>query len=281
MAQTRTKEESYYVASLAKGLRVLRALADADGGLSQSELADRLGLPLPTVFRLLKTLEAEGFVETDAGRRFKPSIAVLTLGFGALRASNLVEIARGPLEELAEKSGETVNLGVLVGGRVIYTHRILKRSLDTAAVHVGTPLPTPCNSIGKLLLATLDDDTLRQLEPEMDFAPCQGPRAPASLAELIDELGTIRAKGWALQDQEVAWGVRSVAAPVRDENGGIPAGISVPVQSSQWSATQLVKRFLPLALDTAQEISARLGFSGPWPDEIVPTAPPASTRAAE
>lgn len=255
-------EKSYTVAALAKGLRVLTLFSESNRQLRLSEIADRANMPTPTAFRLLRTLESEGYVEQDAEGRFRPGPAVLSLGFAALRASSLIDAAALPLQELAECTGETVNLGVLVRDHVLYLHRIRNQDLVTADLQVGSALPAVCSSMGKVLLAALPPDDLEQTLSHADLGKCGGPRAPLSIEEVRSDLEGVRDQGWALQDQQVAHGIRSVAAPVRGPVGSTVAAINLTVQTTRWSCEELVTRFLPRTLETAAQISLRLGYRG-------------------
>jgi IclR family pca regulon transcriptional regulator len=184
----------------------------------------------------------------------------LTLGFAALRASSLVEAAAAPMQALAGRTGETVNLGVLVGARVLYLHRIRNRDLVTADLQVGSTLPAACASKGKVLLAALSSNEQEQRLRQADFHECRGPRAPSSIEEVRRDLDAVRERGWAIQDQQVAHGIRSVAAPIRGPLGSTVAAINLTVQAARWSVDDLIERFLPSTLQTAEAISRRLGY---------------------
>lgn len=253
-------ENSYTVAALAKGLRVLSLFSEQQRQLRLSEIAELAQLPVPTAFRLLRTLQSEGYVEQDVEGRFRPGAAVLTLGYAALRASSLVEAAAVPMQELADSTEETVNLGVLVGTHVLYVHRIRNRDLVTANLQVGSILPAACASMGKILLASLPPDELEQRLQQVDCLECKGPRAPSSLEEVRKDLDRVREQGWAIQDQQVAHGIRSVAAPVRARRGAAIAAVNLTVQAARWSVNDLMERFLDPTIQTAQEISRRLGY---------------------
>jgi IclR family transcriptional regulator, pca regulon regulatory protein len=252
---------SYTVSALAKGLRVLSVFSEQRRELRLVDVAELTGLPTPTVFRLLKTLEAEGYVEQLAGGRFRPGRYVLTLGYAALEGEEVVGAASVPLQRLADQTAETVNLGVLVGTSVLYLTRIKNADLVTANLQVGSTLPAAGTSLGKVLLAGLPDAELKTRMKEVDLSACDGPNAPRSLAQLRHRLEEVRERGWALQDEEVAHGLRSIAAPVHDRTG-VVASINVAVQASRWTSDQLVERFLTPLLAAADDISGRLGHLG-------------------
>jgi IclR family transcriptional regulator, pca regulon regulatory protein len=253
---------SYTVSALAKGLRVLSIFSEQRRDLRLVDVAALTGFPTPTVFRLLKTLETEGYIEQLAGGRFRPGPYVLTLGYAALQGEEVVGAASLPLQRLADQTAETVNLGVLVGASVLYLTRIKNADLVTANLQVGSTLPAAGTSLGKVLLAALSDPDLDARIEQVDLSACHGPHAARSVAQLRHRLEEVRERGWAMQDEEVAHGLRSIAAPVQDRTG-VVAAINVAVQASRWTSDQLVERFLPPLLAAAGDISRRLGHMSP------------------
>ena len=159
---------------------------------------------------------------------------------------------------LAQRTGETVNLAVLTGDRVLYLIRLRNSDLVTANIQVGSTLPAVHTSIGKLLLAHLDDKELRARVTDASFAANHGPNAKVSLAELKAELGTIREQGWAMQDEELAYGLRSVAGPIATPDGRVVAGVNLAVQSRDWSTQRIIRELKPVVLATCAEISELL-----------------------
>jgi IclR family pca regulon transcriptional regulator len=182
----------------------------------------------------------------------------------ALRSLDLVGVAGPKLQRLGESTGETVNLAVLTGDRVLYLVRLRNSDLVTANIQVGSTLPAVTTSIGKLLLADLDEEDLRSRITAASFSGQQGPNAKVSLEELRDELGQIREQGWSLQDEELAHGLRSIAGPVMGANGRVVAGVNIAVQARDWSSQRIIRELKPVVLATCAEISALMstGQSG-------------------
>ncbi len=251
----------YRVEALARGLRILSVFSEGQRSLRITDIARLSGLPVPTAFRLLRTLEEEGFIERGTDSVYVPGVAVLSLGFAALRSSSVVEAADKPLRDLAASTGETVNLAVLVASEILYLQRILNTDLVIANLQLGSRLPACCTSMGKLLLACLPEAQLRERVDEAGLSACKGPRAARTFAELDQRLAEIRDRGWAMQDEEVAHGLRSIAAPVRDSTRRTVAAINIAVQASRFTPDQLAERLLPPLLATAQQISSRLGYT--------------------
>lgn len=248
----------YRVEALAKGLRVLTLFDERRPAWRVTELAVAADLPVPTVYRMVMTLAAEGYLDALPSGEYRPGVRALALGTAALRSLDLVEIATPKLQQLGEAVGETVNLAVLTGNQVLYLVRLRNSDLVTANIQVGSTLPAVSTSIGKLLLAHLDEAELASRLTEEAFRH-SGPRAKASLDELRPELAAIRAQGWAVQDEELAPGLRSVSGPVVGPDGRVVAGANVAVHSRDWSVQGLTRELRPALLDTCRDISALLG----------------------
>jgi IclR family transcriptional regulator, pca regulon regulatory protein len=248
----------YRVEALAKGLRLLSLFDEQRPTWRVTDMASVAGLPVPTVYRVVMTLTAEGYLDHLPNGDYRPGVKTLTLGTAALRSLDLVGLARPKLEQLGESTGETVNLAVLTGDRVLYLVRLRNSDLVTANIQVGSTLPAVTTSIGKLLLAYLDDAELRARVTPQSFAAQHGPNAKVSLDELREELAKIREQGWAMQDEELAYGLRSVAGPIRGSDGRVVAGVNLAVQARDWSNQRIVRELRPAVLESCQEISALL-----------------------
>jgi IclR family transcriptional regulator, pca regulon regulatory protein len=246
------------VEALAKGLRILSLFDEKRPSWRVSDLAAAAGLPMPTVYRAVMTLAAEGYLDHLPNGDYRPGVRTLTLGTAALRSLDLVAIATPKLQQLAQRTGETVNLAVLSGDRVLYLVRLRNSDLVTANIQVGSTLPAVHTSIGKLLLGYLDEADLRARVTDASFAANSGPNAKLSLAELLDELRAVREQGWAMQDEELAYGLRSVAAPIISPDGRVLAGVNLAVQARDWSAQRIVRELRPAVLATCAEISGLL-----------------------
>jgi IclR family transcriptional regulator, pca regulon regulatory protein len=255
----------YRVEALAKGLRILSLFDEQRPSWRVSDLATAAGLPMPTVYRVVMTLTSEGYLDHLPNGDYRPGVRALTLGTAALRSLDLVGIATPKLQELGQHTRETVNLAVLTGDRVLYLIRLRNSDLVTANIQVGSTLPAVHTSIGKLLLAYLDNDELEARITEASFSANHGPNAKLSLAELRAELGVIRDQGWAMQDEELAYGLRSVAGPITGPDGSVVAGVNLAVQARDWSPQRIVRELKPTVLAVCTEISGLLshGTFGP------------------
>ncbi|MFF5497825.1 IclR family transcriptional regulator [Streptomyces aquilus] len=254
-------KRSYHVEALAKGLRLLGLFSEQRPAMKLSDMAAETGVPLPTAFRLAATLVSEGYLEQLPDGAYRPAPKVLTLGFSALRGLDLVQLADGPLRRLAETTGQTVNLGTLSDDCVLYLIRLRNSDLVTANIQVGSRLPAVSTSIGKMLLSGLDDAELEGRLTEESFARATGPNAIRSVADLRGALAVIREQGWAVQDEELAYGLRSVAAPIMDATGTMVAAVNMAVPAREFPAQRLVAELRPALLDTCREVSRLLGGS--------------------
>lgn len=251
----------YRIKALARGLEVLRCWDGSRGELHLTDIAEKACLPLPTTLRIVRTLVASAFLEPTEDGGYRPGLAALRLGFAALDGMDIVRVAERPLHELAERTMETINLGVLDDVDIRYLLRIRNADLVTADIRVGSRLPASCTSMGKMLLAHLPDDQLAELLQRLDLNAGRGPNAAHGRSSLVAELGPIRTWGWSSQDEELAYGLRSVAVPIRDRSGAVVAAVNMAVPATRWSMDELTSKFLPELTATAVLISEGLGFS--------------------
>lgn len=257
---TRRAEPAPRVEALARGLSVLSLFSEAEPCLRLNDIAQRAGLPLATVHRLVSTLEGEGYLERLPDQRLRPAPAVLTLGFAALQGQDLLQASAVALRHLAEVTGQTVNLGVLNGESVLYLVRLRSTDLVTANIQVGSRIPAVHSSMGKVLLAALPDRDLRRRVSSASLAAGRGPNAVRTLPQLRAQLATIRGQGWGCQDEELASGLRSVAAPVRQGTADtVVAAVNVAAQATVWPLETMQEKFLPALLEAAARVSRGLG----------------------
>ena len=243
-----------FVESLARGLDVLACFDASHRSMTLSEVATRAGLARPTARRLLLTLEELGFARSTEGG-FVLTPKVLTLGMAYVSALGLWDIARPHMEDLVGRTGESSSMAQLDGSDIVYVARVSVPKIIALRVEIGTRFPAPQTSQGKVLLAALDQESLDATlaVPSRAGLP---PYIGQTAAQLREELTRVRARGWALADEELAPGVRSVAAPVRDGQGRVRAAMNVTVHAAETSTEVLLEQHLPKLLRTAGEVSA-------------------------
>ncbi|MQA34665.1 IclR family transcriptional regulator domain-containing protein [Modestobacter roseus] len=243
-----------FVEALARGLDVLACFGADRPTMTLSEVATAAGLARPTARRLLLTLEELGFVRT-AGNGFALTPKVLTLGMAYVGALGLWDIARPHLEALVAQTGESSSMAQLDGSDIVYVARVAVPKLIALRVEIGTRFPAAQTSQGKVLLAALSPAELDAVlaQPSRAGLP---PYTGSSSGQLHSELTEVRARGWALADEELAPGVRSVAVPVRDGSGVVRAAMNVTVHAAETSRETLLGEHLPRLLRTAGDVSA-------------------------
>jgi IclR family transcriptional regulator, pca regulon regulatory protein len=256
-------ETASYSQSLERGLAILSSFSSTRPLLGVSELSREVGLSRSTTHRYVATLTALGYLQQDpATRRYRLGPRVLDLGFSAINSMELREISVPHLQQLSDETGYTVNMAVLDGTDIVYIERCRssrqgQREIDLN-LHVGSRLPAYCTSLGKVLLAYLPPEELEELLAQVQFVK----RGPNTLTQrgLVAELARVRAAGLAVNNEELAYGLRSIAAPVRAQTGEVVAAINVAVHRSPVSLDDLVERLGPALERTASDISARIGF---------------------
>ncbi len=243
-----------FVEALARGLDVLTCFDRDSPTMTLSEVAAAAGLARPTARRLLLTLEELGFVRATDGA-FALTPKVLSLGMAYVGALGLWDIARPHLEQLVARTGESSSMAQLDGSDIVYVARVSVPKIITLRVEVGTRFPAVQTSQGKVLLAALSPDELTATLAEASRAGLP-PFIGRSPERLRDELTEVRARGWALADEELAPGVRSVAVPVRDGTGAVRAAMNVTVHAAETGTDRLLSEHLPLLQRTAGDVSA-------------------------
>jgi IclR family transcriptional regulator, pca regulon regulatory protein len=268
-AVTRTEpnraRQATWSQSLERGLVILSTFGDSERAtLGVSELSRALGLSRSTTHRYVATLASLGYLRQDAGsRRYRLGPRVLDLGFAALSSMGIRELAVPHLQRLSDETGYTVNMAILDGIDVVYiercrTSRSGQREIDLN-LHVGSRLPVYCTALGKALLAHLSKPELEELLGRMELV-ARGPNTITRKAALRAELVRIRKSGVAVNNEELAYGLRSVAAPVRDRSGGVIAALNLAVHRTMLSTEDLIERYAPSVQRTAAAISAELGY---------------------
>jgi IclR family pca regulon transcriptional regulator len=230
-----------HVQSLARGLAVLTAFDADHRELTLADVARRTDLSRAAARRFLLTLGDLGFVRTD-GKLFALTPQVLRLGAAYLTSLGLPEIASPHLERLSAQVGESSSCAVLDGDDVVYVARVATRRIMSVSIAVGTRFPAYATSMGRVLLAALDD-------AELDAYLGRTDRTRLTPTTLVDEkplraeLARIREQGWAFVDGELEIGLRSLAAPVLDARGLTRASVNV---SMSGAPTDLEPKRAPL-----------------------------------
>jgi IclR family transcriptional regulator, pca regulon regulatory protein len=243
-----------FIEALARGLDVITAFGAARPAMTLAEVASATGLARPTARRILLTLAELGYVRTvERGYTLTPR--VLDLGVSYVDALGLWDVARPHLERLVARTGESCSIAQLDGSDIVYVARVAVPKIVSLTVHIGTRFPALPTSLGKVALAALPPDELERVLAEPTRSGLT-PRWRPDREERDAVLREVRARGWALTDEQLAAGIRSVAAPLRDGEGRVVAGVNVNCHAAETSVEHLVEHHLPLLLQTAGDISA-------------------------
>jgi IclR family pca regulon transcriptional regulator len=257
----------HFVQSLERGLAVIRAFDADNAELTLSEVARATGLTRAATRRFLLTLVDLGYVRTD-GRLFTLSPRVLELGYAYLSSMTLPEVAEPHLERLVAQVHESSSVSVLDDESVVYVARVATSRIMTVTINVGRRFPAYATSMGRVLLAGLDEPELDAYLARADLRPFTK-RTLHSPDKLRAALERVRKQGWAIVDQELEDGLRAIAAPVHDRSGRVVAAINISTHSSRTSLGQLRRDLLPPLLAAAALIEADLelaqGGSGTRP----------------
>jgi IclR family transcriptional regulator, pca regulon regulatory protein len=252
--------EPHFVRSLERGLAVVRAFDADHPSLTLSDVARATGLTRAAARRFLLTLVDLGYVRFD-GRLFSLTPRVLDLGYAYLSSMSLPEVAQPHLERLVAEVSESSSVSVLDGHDVVYVSRVATSRIMTVAINVGTRFPAYATSMGKVLLAGLDDPALREYLASADLRPITA-RTHSTVPALLADLEKVRRDGFALVDGELEEGLRSVAAPVHDREGRTVAAANISAHGSRTSLEELRRRLVPPLLATARAISGDLASAG-------------------
>lgn len=251
-AKAADARDAGFVQSLQRGLAVIRAFDAEHPDLTLSDVARATGLPRAAARRFLLTLVELGYVRVD-DRRFRLTPRVLDLGHAYLSSLTLPEIALPYLRDLVAEIRESSSLCVLDGHHVVYVARVPADRIMSVSISVGTRFPAFATSLGRVLLAGQPSAWLHDYLEQADLTPLTR-RTVATNEGLAAEIERTRAQGWAIVDQELEEGVRSLAAPIHDARGEVVAAINMSVHASRWPLDQVRERLLPRLLETASLI---------------------------
>ena|SRR5271168_2933943 len=241
-----------FVLSLARGLQVIESFEGHTDGLFASEIAQKTGLSRAAVRRLLMTLEHLGYAELR-GRTYRLKTRILKLGFALLSSNPLIVHAQPLLESVTEELHESSSICVLDGDEVLYVARSAAKRVMSVQLSVGSRLPAYCTSVGRVLLASLQEQDFLAYLQRVPLAALT-PKTVTHKSALLDIIRRVRLDGYSLVDEEVEIGLRSIAVPVRSRRGRVLAAINIGTHAGRVAIPQVLKRFLPLLLEKSQSL---------------------------
>jgi len=253
-AEIPEKPGDSYVQSFARGLSVIRAFNAAHPEQTLTDVAAATGLTRAGARRILLTLQTLGYVEAE-GRLFRLTPKILDLGFSYLTSMPFWNLAEPIMEDLSAEVHESCSAAVLDRTEIVYVLRVPTHKIMTINLSIGSRLPAYCTSMGRVLLAALDDATL---DATLGSTPLYAhtPRTVTDLGELKKILAQVREQGWALVDQELEGGLMSISAPIRNRQGRVIAAMNISGNAQRTSAKQMIKTFLEPLQQAAQRVSS-------------------------
>jgi IclR family acetate operon transcriptional repressor len=241
-----------------RALTLLERLSEAPGGVNLTDLSQQLGMPAATVHRLLSTFEELDFVEQDAEQGlWFVGLKAFTVGNAFLNRRDFVASARPHMHHLVEQCGETVNLGVIDQGEVVFISQVESQEVMRMIVRLGSRSPIHASGVGKALLANMPEQRVASILQHRGLARFTD-HTIDNPAALRAELEQVRQQGYALDDEEHAVGLRCVAAPIFDENGQALAAISLSGPKARIVDSRLIELGNAIR-QTAVEITQVLG----------------------
>jgi IclR family pca regulon transcriptional regulator len=245
-----------FVLSLARGLRVIESFEGHPDGRTMIEISQSTGLSRASIRRILLTLELLGYVERSR-QVYRLKTQVLRLGFSYLSSSSVVEAARPVLEHITEQLHESSSMTMLDNGEIVYVARSAASRVLAAGLSVGSRLPAYCTSMGRVLLAALPDEGLdaylRNLRPRAYTA-----KTRTRIPQIKKAILQVRKDGYAIVDEELEAGLRSIAVPVSTRGNQIVAAINVGTHISRIDRAALMKRCLPALQEGARTLRSIL-----------------------
>lgn len=245
-----------FMTSLARGLAVIRAFSDQRRSLSIAQLSHKTGIPRAAVRRCLYTLKQLGYADSE-GNAFSLKPKVLTLGYSYLSSTPLTVSVLPILNGISRTLNESCSLAVLDEGEVLYVARSATSRIMSVALNTGSRLPAYCTSLGRVMLAHLPPQELDDYFGKVELKAFTH-RTVVSEQGIREILAEVRQDGFALIDEELEVGLRSIAVPVRGASGEVVAALNVGVHATRVSVGQMKKKFVPVLQRGAQELSVLL-----------------------
>ncbi|HAS40249.1 MAG TPA: IclR family transcriptional regulator [Microscillaceae bacterium] len=246
-----------FIQSLEKGLNVITAFDHEHAAMTLTQVAKKLDLTRANARRILLTLEHLGFVSSVDGKLFSLTPKVLCLGYSYMSSLSYRELAQPYMEALAAEVNESCSMSVLDDREIVYVARVQTKRIMTIALGVGTRLPVQAASMGKVLLAGLEQEALQNLIKALNFEAFTSHTLIDPKA-FIAHIQEVRQQGWALSDQELEIGVRSVACPLKDKDGKTLAALNISGHASRVTKEEMLDKFLPALQNTVAKIEQAL-----------------------
>jgi IclR family pca regulon transcriptional regulator len=245
-----------FMTSLARGLAVVRAFSDQRRSLTIAQISHKTGIPRAAVRRCLYTLKQLGYAESEQNNfSLKPKI--LSLGYSYLSSTPLTVSAQPCLNAISRTLNESCSLAVLDNSEVLYVARSATSRIMSIALNTGSRLPAYCTSLGRVILANMPEEALNTYLENVKLR-AYTERTVVSVPRLREILAEVKQSGFAIVEEELEVGLRSIAVPVHGATGAVHAALNVGAQATRVSSRQLQDDFLPVLLKGAQELTVLL-----------------------
>ena len=250
------------VQSLTRGLSILEALSRAEGGLTLTDIAQRVALPPSTAHRLLSTLEKMGYV-FQAGdlALWYIGLQSFTVGSSFLASRDWVAQSHPYMRRLMEQAGETANLAILDGTEAVFIDQVQCRETMRTIVRLGSRVPLHASGVGKAIFATLADEQVDAIL-KVKGLPRITVNTITSPEIMWASLRVVRQRGFSFDDEEHLVGTRCVASPIYDEHAEVLGAISIAGPVSRLPDAR-IRQLGPVVAHVAEEITQKVG--GRWP----------------
>ncbi len=254
-----TDGKSNSVKSVVKAFLLMEEL-DKSGEMSIGDLSERLQMDKATVHRLVNTIKDAGYVNQNPdNKKYANSLKLLAMGNRAMEKTGVRHIARPYMEELSEKTGETINLGMRVGNKIIYVDKMESSSTIKVGLGIGVSVPSYCSGLGKAILAFTSADELEELLDSIVFEKFTE-HSITDREHFQRELERIRRDGYAVDDEEYVDGLMCFAAPIFDFHGNPIASVSVSCPKYRYDADRHFQMYTGLTVEAARNISGMMGY---------------------
>ncbi len=246
-----------FMTSLARGLTVIETFSGNRQRPTTAVLSAQTGLPRAAVHRCLYTLRRLGFVDSDDERHFYLRPSVLSLGYSYLYSAPLASATQPVLEQVSRLLHESCSIATLEGDSIVYVARSPVTRIMSVDLRVGSRLPAFCTSMGRVLLASVSRESLRAYVAQLTLTRYTD-RTITSKKKLLRSLHLVQRAGYAIVDQELEIGLRSIAVPLRDSSSTVVAALNASTHAQRVSMQEMQTRFLPALRAAAQELSLLL-----------------------
>ena len=243
VAQKDKKVDKEYVMGLEKGLAIIEAFGISKGPLTLTQAAEITGHTKAAVRRSLLTLCKLGYA-VQGGRNFRLAPRSLRLGHAYVASDPLAKVAQPILEMASERTQESSSIAVLDSQDAVFIARSTHRRSLSSGLGVGARLPAYCSATGRVLLSEKQPSEIEFILNRMS-RPSLTPHTQTRLQSVLDEIKLVKSRGYAISDEELEIGLRSIAVPIRNGRGELIAAMSLSVSTSRMTRQEVVEHLLP------------------------------------